>query len=79
MLANGHGPVGRMQITPQVQVQVMSLKKPRGQKGFVMRVDFEEDVPRLFNLVELDPGKFWRRGFRQYRISQADSQSWNNR
>ncbi|MCY4051588.1 MAG: hypothetical protein OXE41_04940 [Gammaproteobacteria bacterium] len=44
-------------------VEVVELKKPAGAKGYVMKIDIEPEVPKLYIKLQLGSGKIIGRSF----------------
>ena len=44
-------------------VTVINLRKPKGAKGYVMKIDLGPDVPRLYIKLQLGAGKIIGRSF----------------
>lgn len=44
-------------------VETVTLRKPPGATGYVMKIDLEPDAPTLYVKLELGPGKIWGRSF----------------
>lgn len=45
------------------EVTVIDLRKPKGAKGYVMKIDLGPDVPRLYIKLQLGAGKIIGRSF----------------
>ena len=45
------------------QVDVIELTKPRGARGYVMRIDLGSDLPELYIKLQLGPGRIFGRSF----------------
>ena len=44
-------------------VETVTLRKPPGRTGYVMKIDLEPDAPTLYIKLELGSGKIWGRSF----------------
>lgn len=44
-------------------VEVVELHKPQGAKGYVMKIDLGQSVPKLYVKLQLGPGKVFGRSF----------------
>ena len=51
------------QLEAGCEVEVVELRKPPGKNAYVMKIEIDQDLPRVYIKVELRSGKIWGRSF----------------